>query len=76
MNNNERRYPEYFQPWVERYTLNPNRTIFVVNTDAHHRTFEDLKACFDIFIIELEKHIYVSRPDDIMMFRTTSPGHW
>lgn len=76
MNCDERGNPGYCYPWVERYTSDPRRTLFVVNTGAHHITFEDFKFYFDIFMIELDKHIYVSRPDDIMLFRTTSPGHW
>lgn len=71
---------EYCYPWREDYYAHPNmRTLMIVNTGAHFHDFEKYKATIDGFLPKIDE-IYSRKPEgrrsDIIMFRTTVPGHW
>jgi len=59
-------------PWVREYVSNPVPTLLVANTGAHIHDIERFRVTFDSFLETIDK---VGRPDDIVYFRTSVPGH-
>jgi len=62
----------YCWPWVEDYVSNPLPTVVVANTGGHIQSIDKFRAAFDSFVETIDS---VSRPNDIVFFRTSVPGH-
>ena len=59
-------------PWVHDYLSNPVRTLVLTGVGAHFHSLKAYKESLDQFMDLLQKN---PRPNDIIWFRTTNPGH-
>lgn len=64
---------EYCFPWIEKYKSFPDRSLVLANLGSHVHSVVEFKELFDNFMGTLERNMNDS--NDIIMFRTTSPGH-
>jgi len=62
----------YCYPWSERYTTYDDDTIFIMNTGPHYQTHHQFQAVFDEFVRKVDSF---QRPRDIVLWRTSVPGH-
>lgn len=61
-------------PWLEMYNMTDisKRSLLVVNQGAHFHSLDTFQASYDLFLEGVRK---VGRPEDILVFRSTVPGH-
>ena len=64
---------EYCFPWIEKYKSFSDRSLILANFGSHVHSLIQFKELFDNFMETLEHNMKDS--NDIIMFRTTSPGH-
>jgi len=62
----------YCYPWEDRYTDFEGTTLLVVNTGAHYQTHHQFQFALREFIKKIDS---LERYWDIMLYRTSSPGH-
>jgi len=62
----------YCWPFVERYKASPDRTLLIANTGAHSHEHSIFYDDFDTFVNLMDSF---NRPNDIVWFRTSVPGH-
>lgn len=62
----------YCYPWEDRYTDFAGTTLLVVNTGAHYQTHHQFQFALREFIKKIDS---LERYWDIMLYRTSSPGH-
>ena len=62
----------YCYPWEERYTDFAGSTLLIVNTGAHYQTHHQFQYALREFIKRIDS---LERFWDIMLYRTSSPGH-
>ena len=60
------------RPWIEHYASDPNPTLLIVTMGTHIRDQQVYEYKFGQFVDNLQA---INRPADIVMFRTTVPGH-
>jgi len=58
--------------WLEDYVSNPAPTLVVANTGGHIHDIGRFRTAFDSFVETIDS---VNRPDDVVFFRTSVPGH-
>jgi len=59
-------------PWTQTYTSSPTNTLLVLNTGAHYDTLYKFQRTVDDLFRTLDSF---HRPNDLVLFRTTAPGH-
>ena len=59
-------------PWLMRYANNPDATLLIANTGMHTPDLEHYKTYFPRFVEVME---LLSRPLDLVVYRTSVPGH-
>jgi len=67
---------EFCYPFTHRYMTYPGKTLLIFNTGSHctsNRTGPPYQDVILNFIDQVQKIFH--KPDDIVFFRTTSPGH-
>mmetsp|Transcript_53677 Transcript_53677/g.79762 ORF Transcript_53677/g.79762 Transcript_53677/m.79762 type:complete len:664 (+) Transcript_53677:185-2176(+) len=62
----------YCHPWLETYASNPARTLLVANSGSHIHELSEFQQNFVAFLKMVDD---THRPQDIVFFRTTVPGH-
>jgi len=62
----------YCYPWVDRYTDFEGTTLLIVNTGAHYQTHHQFQFALREFVKKIDS---LERYWDIMLYRTSSPGH-
>jgi len=62
----------YCYPWEDRYVDFEGSTLLVVNTGAHYQTHHQFQFALREFIKKIDS---LERYWDIMLYRTSSPGH-
>uniref|UniRef100_A0A7S4SCW6 Trichome birefringence-like C-terminal domain-containing protein n=1 Tax=Ditylum brightwellii TaxID=49249 RepID=A0A7S4SCW6_9STRA len=63
---------DYCHPWSERYKSYNGDTLFIVNTGPHFQLHRQFQAAFDEFVAKIDSYY---RPRDVILWRTTVPGH-
>mmetsp|Transcript_9909 Transcript_9909/g.15259 ORF Transcript_9909/g.15259 Transcript_9909/m.15259 type:complete len:411 (+) Transcript_9909:68-1300(+) len=63
---------EFCFPWNPMYTTYPGKTLLIANAGSHIHSQSDFVQVFDNFLRLIEKR---KNPGDIVMFRSTVPGH-
>ena len=59
-------------PWKDRYTNFTGRTLLVANYGTHFYSEDDFSSATDRFVSSVKS---LGRPEDIVYYRTTLPGH-
>lgn len=59
-------------PWVDHYNTDPARTLLIANMGSHIGQHDQYKYKLDQFVETIQS---LSRPSDMIVFRTTVPGH-
>lgn len=59
-------------PWKDRYTSFTGRTLLVSNYGTHFYSEDDFSRATDRFVSSVKS---LGRPEDIVYYRTTMPGH-
>lgn len=62
----------YCYPWVDRYLDFEGTTILIVNTGGHYQTHHQFQHALREFIKKVDS---LERVWDVMLYRTSSPGH-
>merc|ERR1712194_940481 len=63
----------YCYPWTESYQSYPGKTLLIASTGVHFNDRATFQRSFDEFIRTMDS---IHRPDDIVLFRTSVPGHF
>lgn len=59
-------------PWKDRYTSFTGKTLLVANYGTHFYSEDDFSSATDRFLSSVRS---LGRPEDIVYYRTTMPGH-
>ena len=65
--------PEDYCPWQLDYNGTNKRTLLVLNQGAHFHSEATFRGSFDRFV---EKFNTIARPGDVVVYRSTAPGHF
>jgi len=66
-------YKEKSKNWIEPYMEDDARTLLLVNTGPHIKNLDIFREAIDKFFVTMDN---MNRPDDIILMRTSVPGHW
>eukprot|EP00957_Ditylum_brightwellii_P051974 3942504-Ditylum_brightwellii.AAC.1 len=59
-------------PWINNYASYAGRTLLVASTGAHQHQEATYQAAVDNFVTMMDE---LNRQDDIVVYRTSAPGH-
>jgi len=62
----------YCYPWTDSYQSHPGKTLLLASVGAHFHDELIFHEAFDEFTRTIDS---IRRPEDIVLFRTTVPGH-
>jgi len=63
---------DYCYPWIDAYNSSLKNTLLVLNTGPHYLSLEKFASAVNNVTQTL---INLKRKDDVVIFRTTAPGH-